>query len=370
MLTVSEVTTADGLHDLQPEWDDLFRRSHGASIFQTWEWVSTCWKYFGRRKQLAIVSVRDGDRLVGLAPLETARMYGLPLRRLQSIGTGSSDYLDFLIDADSTEGVLREICRWMVANRHRWDLVDLQNLSESSSTRRLWDDSREGSELTVSIFAQEQCPYLPLADTWEETASLFGKKMRYNLRYYERLMSREFRVQLGSLDSHEIDEGMDAFFSLHAKRWRRRWLPGMLVGASRQGFHREVAWLCHKRGWLRLHGLRLDGRLQAALYCFACKGKAYYYLGGFEPKLSRFSLGTVLTGFAIRDAIECGCSEFDFLRGDEAYKSRWTSEHRANGRIVVSQNTPQSRLAAAICRLEQRIEHRVKHELHKRIGAG
>ena len=56
------------------------------------------------------------------------------------------------------------------------------------------------------------------------------------------------------------------------------------------------------------------------LYCFNHGGKGYYYQGGFEPQLARYSPGTVLTAHAIRDAIDRGASEFDFLRGDEPYK--------------------------------------------------
>jgi CelD/BcsL family acetyltransferase involved in cellulose biosynthesis len=144
----------------------------------------------------------------------------------------------------------------------------------------------------------------------------------------------------------------------------------MLVGASKRGFHREIAKSCAERGWLRLHGLRLEGALKAILYCFAFKGKGYYYLGGFNPELSKYSLGTVLTGFAIRDAIDSGCDEFDFLRGNEPYKSRWTKESRMNSRLIVRRDGSSSRLAASICGFEQRVEQKVKHELHKRIGAG
>lgn len=367
-LEVSVINSAEELQNLKQEWNDLVLRARGGGIFQTWEWISSCWKHFGRGKKMLVVCVSSGSRLVGLAPFEVVRMYGLPLRRLQLIGTGVSDYLDFILDSESEQAVLHSISTWLKENEHRWDLLDLQNFHADSPSVDLWGSHHTGWQGTV--VEQELCPFLPLAESWEAMQSRFGKKMRFNLGYYERTIRRDFEnVHIGLLPSEEIDEGMDAFFDLHTQRWRKRFLPGMLIG-GRRAFHKDIARCCSETGWLRLHGLRLNGDLKAILYCFAFKGKGYYYLGGFSPDLSKYSLGTVLTGAAIKDAIGQGCDEFDFLRGNEPYKSRWTKEARMNSRLIVRKETSPSRLAASICSFEQRVEQRVKHELHKRIGAG
>jgi CelD/BcsL family acetyltransferase involved in cellulose biosynthesis len=297
-------------------------------------------------------------------------MHGLPLRRLQFIGTGVSDYLDFVLDAEAEEAALEAILDWLYINRERWDLVDLQQLSEDSPTSHFWRERRLPDGLLYELIHGEVCPYMPLPASWEELSSRLGKKMCWNLRYYERLIRREFEVEMCALTEAELGEGIDAFFRLHTLRWRKRWLPGVLAGSRIRAFHREVAWLFAKRGWLRLHGLRLNDQLHAVLYCFVYGGKGYYYLGGFEPSLSRYSLGTVLTGFAIREAIELGCSEFDFLRGDEGYKSRWKCERRTNFRATAVRATTRSKASAMIACLERWLERRGKVALHNHFGAG
>jgi CelD/BcsL family acetyltransferase involved in cellulose biosynthesis len=172
------------------------------------------------------------------------------------------------------------------------------------------------------------------------------------------------------LEKDELDEGMEAFFHLHAKRWKKRFLPGVLADSRKQAFHTEMAWLAYERGWLRLYGLRLNGELRSVLYCFMHRKKSYYYLGGFEPNISKYSLGTVLTGYAVRDAVEHGCLEFDFLRGNERYKYRWTGMERMNHRIILRQDSLRSGIAARIGHLEHMVEQRFKAEMHKHIGAG
>ena len=123
---------------------------------------------------------------------------------------------------------------------------------------------------------------------------------------------------------------MTALFDLHQKRWNARWLPGVLGSARVQALSsRHRAGVSGERGWLRLHLLTIDGTIRAVLYCFAYGGRTFYYLGGFAPDMGKYSLGTLLTGRAIRQAIEEGCAEFDFLRGDEPYKYKLAARYRA-----------------------------------------
>jgi len=123
----------------------------------------------------------------------------------------------------------------------------------------------------------------------------------------------------------------------------------------------DVASRFMKRGWLRLHVLRSVDQILAALYCFAFRDRYYYYLGGFEPDLHRFSLGTILTAAAVRQAIEEGCTSFDFLRGKESYKERWKPRVRTNYQCLIARRRDwRSEAMLALNRIERYIEHRAK----------
>jgi CelD/BcsL family acetyltransferase involved in cellulose biosynthesis len=189
-----------------------------------------------------------------------------------------------------------------------------------------------------------------------------GKKMRSNLSYYDRLLPRTFeKVETRLASPDELPAAMTALFDLHQKRWNVRLLPGVLGGRRTQAFHRLVAERSQARGWLRLHLIRIDGRIVSALYCFRFRERYYYYLGGFDPALGRYSPGTVLTAHAIRQAIAEGCEEFDFLRGAEPYKYRWTPEERVNQRLLMTRpRSLRSRALLQLNRLEHYVEHRAK----------
>ena len=84
--------------------------------------------------------------------------------------------------------------------------------------------------------------------------------------------------------------------------------------------------------------------MMAAYYGFAHRDQAYAYLHGFDPAFGTESPGTALIGHAIRDAVASGCTNFHFLRGQEAYKYAWGAEDHWNivrrvGTIEASERT-------------------------------
>jgi len=74
--------------------------------------------------------------------------------------------------------------------------------------------------------------------------------------------------------------------------------------------------------------ITLDGRPAAAYYGFRYREKSLFYQSGFDPAFVRSSVGLVMIGLTIRDAIAEGASEYDMLHGDESYKVLWTKSVR------------------------------------------
>lgn len=348
---VEELTRPEQFEALRPEWDGLQARAE-ASLFQTWEWQWCWWRHFGRGRLCLLTARRDGA-LVGIAPLMLGRYYGLPLRRLQFIGTLGTDYLDMIMAPGEEAPLVACFLRAIAARRDQWDLVDLQQIRATSPLAA----AAAPPPCHTRRLHQERCPFVPLPATWEEYSGSLGKSLRKNIGYYRRLMAREHVFEIETVTNGSLPEAMEEFFALHQARWRRRHLPGAFAGARTRRFHHEVAARLLDRGWLRLHRLRLDGRTRAVLYCFNHAGRGYYYQGGFEPALARYSPGTVLTAHAIEDAIQLGAREFDFLRGDEPYKYAWKASDRENVRLLIWRSAFPSRLAPWLNRLERRVEH-------------
>lgn len=412
LLRIVEKSRRDSIAALQTEWRALQAQCPQASPYQTWEWNHIWWRHYGARKRLRLLEFHvieagadrsdngsenkfkagikgrigsesasnSAGKLVGIAPLYTSRHLGTPLRRLAWVGTGQSDYLDLLVLPEYAAEVAAALRQHLEDGLRGWDIADLQQLRDDShlheqsvptTSPRSSDENlaKRFEAQTQSLLPMEPCPHLPLPDTWDAVTARLGKKMRSNLGYYDRLLHKTFTdANYALADTETLSTGMTALFELHQKRWNARWLPGVLGGKKVQAFHRDIAACFLERGWLRLHTLAVDGDIRAALYCFAYADRTYYYLGGFAPELSKYSLGTLLTGHAIRHAIAEQHTEFDFLRGNEPYKYRWLPNERINHRLLILRTYDRlgglgelpGRAGFALNRVERYVEHRAK----------
>jgi CelD/BcsL family acetyltransferase involved in cellulose biosynthesis len=332
MLHTTGWTRTQDLHRLRGEWRELADQCPDATAFQTYEWLAAWWEHFGKKNlgnRLLLVAVRDErETLVGLAPLMTSFWHAAPLRRLTFLGRGVTDYHDVLALPEQEAAVCDAVHAYLCKEAF-WQVGDLPQLREESVLRR--NPPRPESGLAFRDFAGEPCPYLCLpqggegADAWDALLGRYGKKFRGNIRYYDRALDKSYSVAREVLtDEKSLESALDALFDLHQRRWNDRWLPGVMGGGRMRRFYRSVARAFLKRDWLRLHTISLDGEIVAVLFCIAYKDRTAYYQGGFEPTLAKLSLGSVVTGHAVRKALDERRTEFDFLRGDEPYKKRWT----------------------------------------------
>jgi CelD/BcsL family acetyltransferase involved in cellulose biosynthesis len=231
------------------------------------------------------------------------------------LGTGISDYLDILGDVDRVAGAITS------ADCQMWDFQQLRPTSPLLSIPLAdgWSDNVED---------QEPCPVLQLADLDQ----LLSTHARKKLRYYRRCAEREGAVRFETATQESLDAFLDALFELHAARWQRRGLPGVLADATTPQFHREAARRMLDAGALRMYAMHIADRVRAVFYGFASHGTVYYYLSGYDPDLEKISIGNTIVAHAIEEAIGDGATTFDFLRGAEEYKYAWGASDRMNRR--------------------------------------
>jgi len=342
-LTATLVTQAEDLAALEPAWRDLAGRVARPQPFLTYEWASTWWRHFGDRggRRLRVVVVRDRDgRVVGIAPLFRV---GWPVPRLAVIGTGHSDYLEVLVDGGEesrSDAIIAKMAETLAKLPARdWVVLALDQVPAGSPTAEFLSDVASRAGWLVKTIPGEICPYLPLPRSWDELAETIGKKMRKNLDYYWRRIEREHRLAIvapGRDDVAAIGPLLDRFFLLHERRWHQRWMPGSFFLPRVLAFHRDVAKAMAEGDKLRLVGLAIDGEVVAVQYLFAAGDALFYYSGGFDPSWGWAGPGTLLLGQVIKGAIAEGRRVFDFLRGREEYKARWTQRERQNSRFIVA----------------------------------
>ena len=331
MPTVTVITDTAAFESLADEWRALLADSAADPLFLSWEWLFTWWRCLGDRRALRVLAVRDGARLVGLAPLvvRAAALRRLqPFEVLEFLGTGTagSDYLDVIAACGREADVLDALVAHFAATR---TTLEFSHAAPGAFVALLAASLADRGWATVAQ-PVEVCPYASLAGRdWDSYLGTLGGAHRYNVRRRFRNIAKSFDARFErARDDAERREFLADLVRLH--RLRREPLGGSDgLGDERMvAFHDAFTARAQRAGWLRLYRLVLDGAVVAAVYGAAVGDKFYFYQSGFDPAFGRHSVGLLILAHSIRDAIGEGLAEYDLLHGNEGYKYQWAEHER------------------------------------------
>ncbi|MER8633899.1 GNAT family N-acetyltransferase [Mesorhizobium opportunistum] len=301
---------------LTPHWWKLWEQSSSATPFQSPAWLVPWWHAFAPG-ELATVAVWHGDDLVGLAPLYLE--HGMSGSKLLPVGISLSDYLDVLAVQDVQAAVVAAIAEAILSVEwSQWILSDLPQNSVGLAIAH--PDLKIDAPVNHAA-----CPVLAIAGD-ETLAGCVPARRRRQLRRARRAASKRGRIAFSSPRS-DHQNFLNQLIRLHDARWAGHG-GGVLANAAVKQFHRLSLPLLDAHGLVRCWLFAIDGTTVGAYYGFHHRGRAYAYLGGFDPAYAEESPGAILIGHAIAESIREGAREFDFLRGQEAYKYGWGAGDR------------------------------------------
>jgi CelD/BcsL family acetyltransferase involved in cellulose biosynthesis len=342
-VTIATVADVGGFAALRDEWTELLSDSRADCLFLTWEWLFTWWKHFGHGRQLSILTVRSGARLVAVAPLVAQRSGPLgfwTLSTLEFLGRGSvgSDYLDIIVRNGYEDQALSVLASRLalqnvgvsfaqvrMGRRLRRDRAAAMNLARSLSARR-W---------RVVCAVTDVCPYIDLrGHSWTSYLDSVGPALRYNFRRRLRNLEKMGPVRFEpAVTPADCRVSLDRLIDFHNRRWIEKGGSQAFHQPALVEFHREFTPLALERGWLRMLSLTIGDTPVSLLYCLRYGRSFLGYQSGFDVQYRRHSVGLVSVGLAIRMAIGEGADEYDFLHGNEGYKDHWSSHRRQLARL-------------------------------------
>jgi CelD/BcsL family acetyltransferase involved in cellulose biosynthesis len=299
MLAAEMVTARDALEPLSAEWDALAvacgRPQMAPGFVLPW------WRHVAPPDaRPRLVAVREGDRLVGIAPF-----YVEPSARRTRI-----DYR--LPGIELCAGIaplaVRD-CEWDVATaigaelacaKPRPSLIALEGVPIASpwaiALRERWPGARRP---TLRQYHLHGCPLVTLREASFD-AWLAGKSS--NFRGQMRRLRRGFAAAGGTTrlaTDATLDEDVAAFARLHAQRWEGR------------GF--------------RLRMLDLEGEPISAQLFLAAGETVLYLNGGWDKRHAKLKPSMLGLLDAIEETFATGERRIDLGVGDQAYKQRFAN---------------------------------------------
>jgi CelD/BcsL family acetyltransferase involved in cellulose biosynthesis len=343
-MTATVVTLREELSALSARWDELAHNDPRDGFFRTSVWYRAWMEHIRPDAQPFVVVVRVGDKIVGLAPL-----CRLPYRdlgfRLQAIAWGgrevvSGDFLDFIAESEVRSQVIAEILSFLQTTRSRWGLLAMGELVEGGASLDALENLGTRNKMLARLQETRICPYIALPATFDEYLNTLSSSMRYHVRRRVRDIEKKgARLEVYS-EPQEITARLDTLIQLHLARWHRDNLPGTFGRKGLAEFLRDVSANPPVGSSCRLYQLTHAGVPFAALLMFYFGQSALYYQAGWDPDspMVTHSPGVVVMAHSIRDAIDRGFRYYEFLRGDEAYKLRWTKTYRETTTLLLGRS--------------------------------
>lgn len=331
------VTEIRNLPDV-PDWNRLA----GDEPFRSWEWLVSWLESYHADIEILVVLVRDDEeQLIGIAPwfVMVSKSRG---RVIKMIGDGKvcSDYLGILCADEHTEDVVAALAIWLTeamrgehGDSYAWNVLDFEGVrTNDHSVFRLVEKLGLAESTSISEFFTWA---VALPEGWESYLATRSKRRRYHLRKIERENIATGKAKLRIAETQDqVADFTKSLIHLHTLRRAELGCPGCFANDRFAKFMDLAIQRLHAAGRLWLTRLEFEGEPAAASVGIRTEQALYLYQSGFDPRFNK--AGWVQNILSMQHAIEAGMTTFDFLRGDEEYKSQLGAEPVPLCRIQVT----------------------------------
>jgi len=303
----------NNLADLETLRTDSRQNLYWSSVFVLPDWMRVWWQVFGAGNEMSIRTVRDGDKIIGVAPLMVKDGTACFIS-----GTDVCDYNDFITVPGREKDFFYTLLDDM---KHRNILnLDLKHVRPDSTVIKSFTIVAEGRGYAVSTVKEDVSVEMELPATFEEYLEELDTKQRHEVKRKMRRLTEE-----GKIEYHYINSGgtltpsMDTFFRMFVESRQDK---ADFLTEKMKSYFNLLADTMAGNGLLRLGVLELDSKPVAEIMCFDYNDCIYLYNSGYDPRYVSLSAGLISKVFAIKDSIEKKKKRFDFLKGAETYKYR------------------------------------------------
>jgi len=326
------VFSEDGRDFTRRDWSSLVTTDPAGTFFHSPQYLKLYWEEFAEQPEHLMLAFAEEDGAqVGAVAFERV---GHTLRFLG--GTEVTDYMGPVAIPELQGGVAKELLA-ALGRREDWSVADLRGLPEDRPWLALLAEAAaaQGFDVEVTDDQNGVAPFLAIPGSYDEYLAGLPAKLRHEIKRKARKLQAEvgpWHICLATQDT--LVASLDDFVALHRTSEGPK---GVFMQPGMEIFFRRLGEAFLPREVFNLTFLELEDRRKlAGTIGFRFEGTFYLYNSAFDREHRAVSPGMVLVAEDIRIAIEAGCSAFDLLKGDYAYKYRFGAVPRAIKRLAVT----------------------------------
>jgi len=322
-----KIQIIDNLEQLlssESQWNSVA----GDRCFFTWQWCASWYKELATEEDdLHIILGVDKDgRWLGIAPLMVS---GRKLRFLGS-GTACSDYANLIVDQSNYNLFAELVVKYLVtefANDGTLSSVDVFEIEGCGGGDRNLDyfcDLLQLNDFAKHESETEGTWKVLLPASFEQLNATFSKSMRRKTKAARKRLA-EPDVEILFANEENFSDLWGTFVRLHQKRRNAIGQLGCFADENFQRFLQSATTGLMSLDRSDLLVINKSDAPVAAVLLIYCGETCMMYQSGIDPKMSSLEPGYQSVLASIEHAIENDFKYFDFLRGDEPYKARWST---------------------------------------------
>jgi CelD/BcsL family acetyltransferase involved in cellulose biosynthesis len=250
---------------LRDAWDALTARGRIESPFMSHVWFDAAWQWRRETATLFVLCLSSGNRLDASLPLVLARrqVAGMATRELAFLTVPDTQHCDVVVADEDRAAAAAALAGSLDARRSEWDVLRLDYLRPESCAATDLRTALAGHGYHVRVEPAAENPYVSLEATWD---AYYGTRSR-RLKKANNLAANRLR-RLGNAEVHWLEPGTgtedDALratedaCAISARSWKSS-TGNSLDNPGPGAFIRRLSERAHRRGWLSVWLLRLDG---------------------------------------------------------------------------------------------------------------
>jgi CelD/BcsL family acetyltransferase involved in cellulose biosynthesis len=341
-MEMREINNLDDFELIKDKWNSLLETIQNKNIFLTWDWNFIWFKHYSENRNLSILIFENDKGIQGIIPMvrKKLRFHRINYTILENMGIPNSDYGGIIVPDNCKE--IRDQIFNLFANFIKENKLAFR-MDEVPENIKIYKELKSSLAADdIHVFVKRQplsyCPYISLDGSWETYRSNLDKKFRKDIERNSRRFERDFGpIHFRKSSSiEELENDFDIFINLQIIKRSHKGFEQ--IKSDEKSFLYDIAKSFLANDWLNLSFLETKDDTIACGLAFEYNNIYYYYLNAFDPKYSSYSLGKIHYFYILKDLFNRGFKELDFMRGDETYKSVWSSSRRINERIIAYPN--------------------------------
>lgn len=322
-LSADLITTHEEFEKLNSEWTQLFNSCTNPVIFQSYVWNYVWWKYYGQSFQLAIVVVREKDKVVGIGPFMMKKRLGVP--EIEPIGGSNQGAYFGLLSEDDSRDDIAEIIAAKLATSFPEGIIHIPYYAAGNVSMDVFLSSLIAMGWAERRWVRNISHYVYQREGFNGFLSVKSRSARHNLKYERKRLENAGKMSIARFQGYDINETIvERIAAIQRKSWLYRRGQILLNGS----YYKELIPALAGTNSAEIFLLSLDEEDVAFVMNF-CSGKDNYCeFIGFDEKYKNLSPGKVLMADCVRQILDRGDVVLDFLFGDGDYKKFWGNRTR------------------------------------------